>query len=138
MVHNWATHKPINIDNNLVAGESADRTTRKVETASFLKSFLENLLKLPSHYCRKSTSKLYLETIFSTMSDVYKAYKQCCIEEKKNILSKPSFNKHFQLMNLLIYTPKKDRCNTCIMYETNNLSKEEWLLHICRKDDAQQ
>ena len=69
--------------------QESNSTTRSVSSASasghsmhsrsgsstgrpFVKQFLERLPKMPAHYCRKDTSKMYLETAFRSYSDVYR------------------------------------------------------------------
>ncbi|XP_063749802.1 uncharacterized protein LOC134871130, partial [Eleginops maclovinus] len=47
--------------------ESPEKTARvrvRTEERDFLKSFLLDLPKVPSHYCRSSSSKMYLEPLF--------------------------------------------------------------------------
>lgn len=39
-----------------------------------LEQFFEQLPKLPAHYCRRDSLKLYLEPHFQSISDVYKLY----------------------------------------------------------------
>lgn len=44
-----------------------------------LVEFLERLPKLPAHYCRRDSSKIYIEPILGNrMSDVYAEYKRQC------------------------------------------------------------
>lgn len=56
----------------------------KSEDYKFLCNFFDSLPKLPSHYCRQSTTKMYLETTFSSMAQVFSFYKQECHNNAKN------------------------------------------------------
>lgn len=103
----------------------------------FVKYFLENLIKLPSHYCRKTTSKLYLDHVFTSMADVFKAFEECTIKEKKPAANRTTFNKYFKEMNLAIFHPRKDRCDVCVKFEVGNLPEAEYLLHVNKKNMAQ-
>lgn len=38
----------------------------------FFREFFDHLPKLPAHYCRRDTLKLYLEESFHTLNDLYK------------------------------------------------------------------
>ena len=38
----------------------------KEKEKAFLKDFLDSIPRVPSHYCRRDSSKLYLEPIFSS------------------------------------------------------------------------
>ena len=39
-------------------------------------------------------------------------------------------------MNISLYQPKKDQCDTCYAYKAGNLPEEEWQLHCQRKNNA--
>ena len=64
---------------------------------------------------------------------LYSQYKaESFPEEHENVLSYTSFM--FEEMNLSLFSPRKDQCDTCSAYKTNNLSEEENHLHIKKKD----
>lgn len=142
MVHNWVKR-----GTHLLNQSSEEISTHQIERSSlrlsnddklqFLRSFLVNLEKIESHYCRQSSSKLYVETIFESKADVYKAYKQYCTESDKIPLSSCIFSENFDKMNLAIYKPRKDQCDTCCMYKVGNITKEEYIEHTNKKDLAQ-
>lgn len=102
----------------------------------FLNQFLDSLPKMPSHYCRKSSSKLYLERCFRSLVDVYDHYKLFCQEHGEQPFKITAFKEVFYSKNLSLFKPKKDRCNTCIGFETGNISHEEWKDHMQQKDEA--
>ena len=61
------------------AGGSGERRVKGgggTEEAMCLRQFLLDLPKMPSHYCRQSSSKLYLETISQTFQEVFKLYQK--------------------------------------------------------------
>ncbi|KAF2891460.1 hypothetical protein ILUMI_14713, partial [Ignelater luminosus] len=41
-------------------------------------------------------------------------------------------------MNIGIFNPKKDRCDTCVQYESGNLNEEEYKIHRQEKARAQE
>lgn len=41
-----------------------------------------SLAKMPLHYCRKRTKRLYLEVPFNSLNQVFEIYKQHCAENK--------------------------------------------------------
>lgn len=104
----------------------------------FMKSFLENLNKLPSHYCRKDTNKLYLEQSFFSIVDLYTVYKESCRENNEVAMSQNSLTKMMKRMNISLYQPKKDKCDICCQYEEKNLSVEEWEKHCEEKERARE
>lgn len=105
-----------------------------------LESFFEHIPKLPSHYCRKKTKKLYLNESFKTKIQLYTAYKQYCEEKNHSPFSSSKFFTYFEQQNMSIFTPKKDRCTRCYEYETGNSewTEEDFHNHLKYKDEALQ
>lgn len=61
--------------NNGLGGFGDSNPTGKAK----LVEFLGRLPKLPAHYCRRDSSKIYIEPILGNrMSDVYAEYKRQC------------------------------------------------------------
>lgn len=107
-----------------------------------LERFLEELPKLPSHYCRKSSNKVYLEPTFgngNTTTNIYNEYKRVCKENPEGPLKPLSVCSFFKIVakkNLAFQLPKKDQCDLCISYNTGNTSQVEYDQHIARKEMA--
>lgn len=59
---------------------------RSEDARHLLHQFLDELPKMPSHYSRKSSSKLYLERCFKTLVDVHSSYAVYCSEKNINPL----------------------------------------------------
>lgn len=77
-----------------------------------LKEFLLSLPTVESHYCRKSSTKLYLEPLWTSKSVIYEHYfKMWCKDKNVEPLSQCSFHKTFEDLNLAIFKPKKDQCD---------------------------
>ena len=71
-VQNWAS--AVNPTNTPVKARS-EYYSRSEEGRVFMRTeFLGKLPKLPSHYCRASASKMYLEPNIPTMTDLHKLY----------------------------------------------------------------
>ena len=98
--------------------------------------FLEALPKFPPHYCRKSTDKLYLEQTIHSMANLYQLYVEKCEAENQTPLSNRLLKEEFDNMNLSLFQPKKDKCDTCVMFETGNLTEDQWKEHRQKKDSA--
>ena len=79
--------------------------------------FFQKLPQMPSHYCRASASKIYLEPATPTMTDVYKLHKEKCIEHNRAPLSGQVFVDKFEKMkmNLALFKPEKDQCDACVL-----------------------
>ncbi|KAF2890166.1 hypothetical protein ILUMI_16007 [Ignelater luminosus] len=63
-------------EENHSSPSSTRRSSRSIESEDlkFVREFLRDLPKLPSHYCRHDTKKEYLEDNFVTYADLYKNY----------------------------------------------------------------
>ncbi|KAK3705423.1 hypothetical protein RRG08_034001 [Elysia crispata] len=100
-----------------------------------LREFLDSLPKMPSHYCRKDTKKLYVEPLFKSYADLYEEY------TKQNIqsMSRSSFMKEIASMGISIFHPRKDRCDICCSFDTGNIGQDDFaddweLLPLPRND----
>lgn len=70
---------------------------------------------------------------------MYKAYcRNFCAENHIKPLSRVSFSINFEKKNLSLYQPKKDKCDTCVAYETKNIPQNEYDHHIFLKNEARQ
>jgi len=134
------------VDNSELAEESEDgmipaakdrtmpqmsRSTEKPREN--VRKFLNEIPKLPSHYCRASSSKLYLEPHFSSLADVYKLFTET---QTANVASRQVFADEFNKMNIALFMPKKDQCDKCCAFKTGNLSEADHQEHVERKEEA--
>lgn len=106
------------------------------ENIAYLKDFLRQLPKLPSHYNRANSSKLYLEPIFKSLKQLYDLYLEHCKKADKHTVSTKTFYNQFNESNLALYVPKKDQCDICVAHKVGNLSDDKYAEHIKRKDRA--
>lgn len=123
-VLNWVqsvSHKGDSEDNSK---ERSQRKSRKASEHIVLKEFLETLPKMPSYCCEASSSKLYLEPVFSNMSEVYRHYYNHCIEKKTPPFSRQVFCAVFKKMDLGLCDPKKDQ--GCSLDATENVFNDLW------------
>lgn len=63
--------------NNTVSIPKSSLDTR----LNYIKEWFKNLPKMPSHYCRKRSEKLYLEGPFNNSHEVFIAYKKKSISD---------------------------------------------------------
>lgn len=118
--------------------ELAKKMPRESPRKCTLTSFLDSLPKLESHYCRKSSSKVYLEPIFQSMADVFHVYETHCKDKSETPLSRPVFAEEFSRLNMSIFRPRKDQCDICIGYSEKHIDEVAYTRHIQKKDRAQQ
>ncbi|CAH1100830.1 unnamed protein product [Psylliodes chrysocephalus] len=130
-VRTWKQSLSLNKDKD---GENtivnSHRLVRKAE---------QNIPKMESHYCRASSSELYLEPQWHTKSALYKFYKtHWCDEKQSTPASIATFHHTFDSMNLSIFKPKKDLCDTCVAHDVGNLSSENYENHVQKKKEARE
>lgn len=106
-VLHWAQNAPQPDGSEESATKRMQRKSRKASEHVVLKEFLESLPKVSSCCC--GTSKLYLEPVFSNMSEVYRHYYSHCSATTAAPLSRQVFCAVFKKMNLGLCDPKKDQ-----------------------------
>lgn len=130
------------VDEHKNEGNGDEKQRQKIKRHSEgrvqIKEFLNMLPKVESHYCRSSTTKLYLEPIWRSKTNVFREYEKYCIEKNIKSLKYKVFEDVFNELNLSIFMPKKDQCDICIGFSTSNVSKERYDLHQKRKTEARQ
>ena len=89
----------------------------KREKVLIAREFLESLAKLPSHYCRKDSQKLYLETLITSCTHLNKAFQEYCDSKGKLRVSRQVYS-------------RKWRCKT-LPYTNNNVESRTERLHSC-------
>ncbi|KAE8289204.1 hypothetical protein D5F01_LYC13084 [Larimichthys crocea] len=123
-VLNWAQNASEQDNPEENTKKKTERKSRKASEHVFLKEFLEGLPKVPSYCCGMPVSKMYLEPVFSNMSEVYRHYYNHCLEKMATPLSRQVFCAVFKKMDLGLCDPKKDQ--GCSFGTTGNLFNELW------------
>lgn len=103
------------------------------------RDFFKTLPKLESHYCRKFSSKLYLEPHWKSKAQLYTFYKNVWLKAHRRS-EQPAgltlFKYIFEELNLSLFSPKKDEWDICVAYRTPNVSEEIYQQHRPKKDEA--
>lgn len=115
----------------------ASGTEKVTEKRMHAKMFLDGIPKMPSHYCRKETTKLYLEPFFRKYSDLYNEYLADCKRKDKPSMSRTAFMEEVESKNIAIFKPRKDMCDICFAYEKGNLEESKYEAHRKKKRAAQ-
>lgn len=125
------------IEQHLTAVASrAPRENSNTDRLEFLKKFVTLLNKLPSHYCRKTTNKLYLEQTFTTYQSLYNVYKSSCENEGIDALTINKMKDVLSEMNVSLFRPRKDQCDVCLAYTNKHLTENEYEVHQNEKKKA--
>ncbi|CAG5001783.1 unnamed protein product [Parnassius apollo] len=134
-IWNWKKGKE-NTSHNGNQNVSARKNPHEEEVES-LKEFLNNIPKMESHYCRKTTSKLYLLPEWTSKRALYKFYeKDWCASRNIKPLSIAKFSNTLEIENISLFKPKKDECEKCLSHKLGNISDAELKEHIDRKNEA--
>ncbi|XP_069363387.1 ankyrin repeat domain-containing protein 12-like [Maniola hyperantus] len=117
-------HEPRNKTPNLV--------TEKVRT------YIKELPALPSHYCRKNSTRTYLPTEFRNISNLYRIYKETQLANGNAYAGEKLFKKIFNTeFNIGFHFPRKDKCLKCTQYENNkSFDAEEKRKHLIDKEES--
>jgi len=100
--------------------------------------WLDKLPKVPSHYCRSSSSKQYVDSSLRSYMNMHNIYLQALITS--DISAKPVSRQVFvEVMKdqkLDIHAPRKDQCDTCLGFDLKSITKEQYDVHIAKKNEA--
>ncbi|KAK9872650.1 hypothetical protein WA026_018784 [Henosepilachna vigintioctopunctata] len=86
-VHYWIEHS----DKGMTRKQEVTQTLTEIRTkdcVTFLKKVFDDLPKMPSNYCRASSTKLYLETVVQSKLKLYNLYGEKCNEQQENSTSR--------------------------------------------------
>lgn len=107
----------------------APKCTTPARTITKVALFISQMPKMPSHYCRADSKRLYFEATWN-MASLHRAYNEQASELHK--VSLKVFKKVFNQWEptLGFFVPKKDQCTTC---NTGVESDPEYCAHVHRK-----
>lgn len=110
---------------------SVERVTKQIERFPVMES----------HYCRRSTSRMYLDSNLS-ISKMYELYTNDCKNDSAEPVSLITYRRIFcKNYNYSFFKPKKDQCLTCTNYknadgEHRQALEADYLLHTERATKA--
>ena len=99
-----------------------------------VREFIFSIPKVPSHYCRKHSKKLYFEATLNMMK-LYKLY----LESRYAGEDPVSYNIFVRIIHeweprLGFFKPKKDQCTMCNNARDHGIKDDEYHAHIDRKE----
>lgn len=87
----------------------------------FIRDHILSFPSVESHYCRKKSSKKYLDASLN-ISIMYRLYRDLCNGNSKPVTME-KYRQIFKEYNLGFFRPKKDQCKICLTQK--NLTNEE-------------
>lgn len=112
------------------------RTRVETPESKSVNEWLELIPKVPSHYCRASNKKTFVESTFYSFRHMHRIYSEWCRDNHKRAVGRKKFNNVLQSNNIAIHKPRKDQCDTCFGHTQGNISDEEYELHREKKSQA--
>lgn len=101
--------------------------------------YIKNLPAVPSHYCRKDSTRLYLPQEFKNLSNLYLLYKKDFSSNGKDYVGERVFRNIFtHEFNISFHVPKKDKCLKCVSFKNNpdGFTSEEKAAHEKEVEDS--
>lgn len=134
-VQRW---KKSQIQNNVTPNNSKKQVALSPisERKKQLNEFLDLLPKMESHYCRKESTKQFIEPLWDSKTALYAFYCDEMMKKDTNPLSIAIFHQMFEEKRLSIYKRKKDECETCIGFRQGNISQNVYDEHRVKKEIA--
>ncbi|CAI6372734.1 unnamed protein product [Macrosiphum euphorbiae] len=80
---------------------------KKIQDTELVLTWFNMLLKEPSHYCRKYSNKIYVESTFLSVSEMFKDFSRWVKEELSKEVSRDTlFRRALKNENIYIYKPR--------------------------------
>lgn len=107
---------------------------------SLVKEHIESFPAMESHYTRKQSNKMYLESGLSILK-MYELYQSLCLERNATPVKQCTYRRIFcNNYNLSFFKPKKDLCAICSKYKEARAEQKgdmeiDYSLHLIRKTE---
>jgi hypothetical protein len=108
----------------------------KTLKSTTVKEWLNLLNKVPSHYCRSSSNRVYIEDTFDSKSHMFRIYTEWCKDNQKPNIGCKLFNEMLEEEKISIYKPRKNQCDICSASKEGNITEEQYTIHILKKNEA--
>jgi hypothetical protein len=108
-------------------GRQAPKNKSSDETMKYVKDHIESFPRTESHYCRKDTSRQYLDSKLN-ITKMYNLYVEKCLNDNHKPVLHNLYRQIFtEQYNLGFFNPKKDQCSECTKH--NLMTAEDKLKH---------
>ncbi|KAF4517660.1 hypothetical protein B566_EDAN002892 [Ephemera danica] len=112
-----------------VKKQSRCATRSHIRAKQFVERLLEKLPKMPSHFARAQSDKLYLQEDFTSIRDVYSFVSRRAKAKGIKMMVWSAFLEIFHQKKLSVHPLKKDCCDDCEMYRLGYMSEEDFFKH---------
>lgn len=92
-----------------------------------VRSHINSIPRIESHYCRKDSSREYIEG-GKTVAQLHRDYVGICKENNKPYANYLMYNRIFnEEFKIAFFIPKKDKCGDCVSYEIASAEEKKKL-----------
>lgn len=107
--------------NGILEGEQRGKHGKHKKVADTLteavKNHIDSIPRIESHFLRKQSTREYIDG-GKNLIDLYKDYKENCIQNKLPFVKEHTYRKIFNSdFNISFFIPKKDQCDQCTVYK---------------------
>ncbi|KAF9413687.1 hypothetical protein HW555_008133 [Spodoptera exigua] len=95
---------------------TSEPTTRALKSDSVLK-WLECVPKVPSHYCRANSSRIYVDESFESFTHMHSVYSSWCQDSNVDSVKRKKFQEILKEAKISIFKPRKDQCDICVAHK---------------------
>lgn len=106
---------------------------RRNDIVDNINAWLDLLPVVPSHYCRASSQRKYVENSFLSVRNMMSVYKDWCVKNGHNVADRNMFSKTLKAAKVSIFKPRKDQCDICVGYKLGNINKTSYEEHQLKK-----
>ncbi|KAF9406599.1 hypothetical protein HW555_013085 [Spodoptera exigua] len=99
---------------------TSEPTTRALKSDSVLK-WLECVPKVPSHYCRANSSRIYVDESFESFTHMHSVYSSWCQDSNVDSVKRKKFQEILKEAKISIFKPRKDQCDICVAHKQGNI-----------------
>lgn len=124
--------------NQAVPNRSKSKRSRRDSRRADVADWLESIPKVPSHYCRASMKKSYVDSTFRSSSNIHSVYSEYITAKGLLPVSRQVFVEVMKEKNIDIHSPRKDQCDICTQFNVSSVSRVEYDLHVVMKNEARQ
>lgn len=112
-------------------GKSVPPNKTSNDDLAAVEKYIKSLPVVPSHYCRKDSTRVYLPAEYENLTNLFRQYKEHRSFQGLNFVSECVFRKIFkENFNIAFHVPKKDKCLKCSRFENlSDPTSKERLAH---------
>ena len=100
--------------------------------------WLSELPKVPSHYCRASSNRVYVESTFRSVSHMHQVYHSWCSDNELEPASRQIFSDILENKKISIHQPRKDQCDICCGYKVCQIDTATYEAHQVKQAEARE